>query len=76
MKIIKNWKQTLTAYSTVALGIIVGIPAVWNGVPPEVKALIPPDTMTVLAAIVATAGFIGRFIDQGHDPENGPENAQ
>jgi len=70
MKIIRNWKQTLTAYSTWALGVIVTLPALWVELPPELKALIPTDKLAVVTAVVAAAGFIGRFVDQGHGDGN------
>lgn len=41
MKLINNWRATLQAYSTWALGAVVAIPALWLQVPDELKALIP-----------------------------------
>ncbi|HTN41238.1 MAG TPA: hypothetical protein VLZ84_08820 [Asticcacaulis sp.] len=66
MKLITNWRETLRAYSTWALGAVVAIPALWLQVPDELKALIPAKGMTKITVLVAVAGLIGRFVDQGH----------
>lgn len=67
MKLIDNWRSTLKAYSTWALGAVVTIPTVWLQVPDELKALIPAQGMAKITVLVAVAGLIGRFVDQGHD---------
>ena len=66
MKLIHNWRATLHAYSTWALGAVVAIPALWLQVPDELKALIPAQGMAKITVLVAVAGLIGRFVDQGH----------
>lgn len=66
MKLIHNWRATLQAYSTWALGAVVAIPTLWLQVPDELKALIPAQGMAKITVLVAVAGLIGRFIDQGH----------
>lgn len=66
MRIIKNWRQTFYAYSTWALTIAAGIPTVWLSVPEEVKAVLPPEAMAIVSAVVALGGLAGRFIDQSH----------
>ncbi len=66
MKLIANWRETLRAYSTWALGAVVAIPTLWLQVPDELKALIPANGMTKITVLVAVAGLIGRFVDQGH----------
>jgi len=66
MKLINNWRATLQAYSTWALGAVVAIPALWLQVPDELKALIPAQGMAKITVLVAVAGLIGRFIDQRH----------
>ncbi len=69
MRLIKNWKQTLSAYSTWALTAAAAVPAFWLSVPEEVKALLPTDTLAVVSAIVALSGLAGRFIDQTPPPK-------
>jgi hypothetical protein len=64
MRIIKNWRPTLYAYSTWALTAAAGIPALWLSVPEEVKILVPPKAMAVITAAVALGGLAGRFVDQ------------
>lgn len=66
MRIIKNWRPTLYAYSTWAL-TAAGIPALWLSVPEEVKVLMPPKALAVITALVALGGLAGRFIDQNPD---------
>lgn len=66
MKLINNWRETLRAYSTWALGAVVAIPTIWLQVPDELKALIPAQGMAKITVLVAVAGLIGRFVDQGH----------
>ncbi len=66
MKLIDNWGETLRAYSTWALGAVVAIPTLWLQIPEELKALIPAQGMAKITVVVAVAGLIGRFIDQGH----------
>jgi hypothetical protein len=39
MKLIENWRETLRAYSTWALGAVAAIPALWLQVPDEVKVI-------------------------------------
>ena len=66
MKLIDNWRETLRAYSTWALGAVVAIPTIWLQVPDVLKALIPANGITKITVLVAVAGLIGRFVDQGH----------
>ncbi|MFT4076833.1 MAG: hypothetical protein QM647_15010 [Asticcacaulis sp.] len=69
MKIIDNWKATLSSYSAIALAASTGLAslvATWGQVPDELKALIPQKYLAIITATVAAAGFIGRFIDQPH----------
>lgn len=67
MKLIDNWRATLKAYSTWALGAVVAIPTIWLQVPDELKALIPAQGMAKITVLVAVAGLIGRFVDQKHE---------
>ncbi len=64
-RLIDNWRETLRAYSTWALGAVVAIPAIWLQVPEELKALIPAQGMAKITVLVAVVGLIGRFVDQG-----------
>jgi len=63
-RLIDNWRETLRAYSTWALGAVAAIPALWLQVPDEVKALIPAQGMAKITVLIAVAGLIGRFVDQ------------
>lgn len=69
MKLIEDWRAALRAYSTWALGAVAALPALWLQVPAEVKALIPAQDVGKIAAIIAVAGLVGRFIDQTATPE-------
>jgi|GEM_PF-975307 len=65
MKLIPNWKAALGHYSTLALGVAAAIPATWASVPDELKVLIPAKEMAIITAVVAAAGFFGKFVTQG-----------
>lgn len=69
MKLIENWRAALRAYSTWALGAVAALPALWLQVPLEVKALIPAQDLAKIAAMIAVAGLVGRFVDQTGAPE-------
>lgn len=64
MKLIKNWRSALKAYSTMSLAAMTVLVTTWNELPHEVVALIPEQWKGRILIAVALFGLIGRFIDQ------------
>ncbi|QDX29542.1 DUF7940 domain-containing protein [Dickeya poaceiphila] len=65
MKIIEDWKQAWRWFSVHALAISGAIPAMWVSLPDEFKTAIPAGAMSIITAVVAVAGIVGRVIQQG-----------
>jgi hypothetical protein len=53
------WKK----YSALALAAIVALQASWAA-SPEIQEFLDKETLSQITAILAIAGFIGRFISQ------------
>lgn len=67
MKLIDNVKGAWKHYSTQALAAGASLPAVWEGIPDDLKAALPPSTIHWVAritGIVCALGLVGKFIDQ------------
>lgn len=64
MKLIEHPLDALRHYSTQALAASAAIPALWASVPDEVKVFVPADKMAIITAVVAGAGFLGKFVKQ------------
>ena len=64
MKLVDDWKKCWKWFSVHAL-IIAGIlPTVWLELPSDLKASIPPGTMSTITAVIAACGVIGRLVSQ------------
>lgn len=70
--LVNNWRQGWRWFSNLALGAIVAINT--TPLPPEVLAVLPPDTQSKVTIGLAVLGIVGRFINQAkraevsHDP--------
>ena len=64
MKLIPQWRKSLRMYSVQILIFIAALPAAWEAVPLEVKALIPLPWLPWIMTALAVAGIIARVIDQ------------
>lgn len=64
MKLVDDWKKAWRWFSVHALVIAGILPTVWLELPPDLKASIPPGTMSTITAIIAACGVIGRLVSQ------------
>lgn len=68
MKLIDDIKGAWGHYSTQALALGAAIPTVWQTIPDDLKAAMPPSAIHWVAnitGIVCALGLVGKFIDQG-----------
>lgn len=66
-KLIKNWRDALTHYSTKALALGAGIQGAWLIFPEDWKDDLGAGVVTWMArltAAVLVAGLVGKFIEQ------------
>jgi len=61
MKLVDNWRAAPRWLSMQAIVLA----AVWEGLPPEAKAVIPPDWQGYITLALLIGAAIGRVIDQG-----------
>lgn len=64
MKLIPQYRQALRMYSVQILLFIAALPALWEAVPLEVKALIPLPWLPWIMTGLAVAGVVARLVDQ------------
>ncbi len=64
MKLVEDWKLAWRWFSVHALVMAGVLPAVWAGLPPDLKSSIPPGAMGAITAVIAACGVIGRLVDQ------------
>lgn len=64
MKLIPNARKALRMYSVQILVAIAALPALWEAVPLEVKAMIPLPWLPWIMTALAVAGVVARLIDQ------------
>lgn len=64
MKLIPQWRKSLRMYSVQIMLAIAALPAAWEMVPIEVKALIPLPWLPWIMTALAVAGIIARLVDQ------------
>lgn len=60
----KRWydlKEALSWYSTRIFLLMTMAPLFWAQIPAEVKAVIPPQYLPYIVAMVSLLGFIGRL---------------
>lgn len=65
MKLIPQWRRAWRMYSAQALAAAAALPVIWMELPPEIKAMVPPELTKWIIPLVALAGLMGRLIDQG-----------
>ena len=66
-KLIRNWRDALTHYSTKALALGAGVQGMWLAFPDDWKANLGADVATWMARLTAgilVAGLVGKFIEQ------------
>jgi hypothetical protein len=64
MKLIHNWKDAWKFFSTQLIVLLAVIPTVWEALPADFKASIPPDTLSWVAGVLGVLGVISRMISQ------------
>lgn len=62
MRLVENWQQGWRWFSNIAMTAIVAINTA--PIPPELVAVLPPDTQQKVTISLAVLGLIGRFIKQ------------
>lgn len=65
MKLLPNWKEAWKWNSVQVFTLLAALPVIWEQIPPEVKALIPPEWTPYILTGLAIAGAILRLRDQG-----------
>lgn len=64
MKLVDDVRDAWRWFSMWALSVVVAFPAVWEQIPPDAKALVPPEWQPWIPSLLALAGMIGRVVDQ------------
>lgn len=67
MKIVPNWRASLTHYSTQALAFGGALQGAWMTFPVQMQDALGADTSMWVARVTASilaAGLLGKFIDQ------------
>lgn len=65
MKLVDNWKAAPKWLSVQIAALIVVLPEVWALMPPDVKAMIPPEWEMAIVQLMAAALIVARLKDQG-----------
>ena len=65
MKLVKDARRCWRWFSMQALTILAVAPAVWVGLPADIKAKVPDSWEVGVFIIVALGGIVGRLVDQG-----------
>lgn len=65
MKLVHNWRSFWRWHSTWAMALVGALPVVWMELPPDLKALIPPEWRPWIITAVAIGGIAARLRDQG-----------
>ncbi|WP_277022299.1 hypothetical protein [Paracoccus hibiscisoli] len=64
MKLIPQYREALRMHSVRGLLFIIALPALWELVPLEIKAMIPPPWLPWIMMVLAIATLLGRLVDQ------------
>lgn len=64
MTLVANWRDAWKWFSVQAFAIIIALPMIWMALPPDVKAYVPEGWKPWIMVALATAGILGRVIDQ------------
>jgi hypothetical protein len=65
MKPVSNWRNAPRWLSVQIAAAIVVLPEVWGLMPPDIKAMIPPEWQVAIVQLMAVALIVGRMKDQG-----------
>lgn len=69
MRLVPDWREAWKWISMWAFGLLTALPLVWVGLPPDLKAYIPPEWGIYILIFVAAGGGIGRVVDQNRPPK-------
>ncbi|MBM3606735.1 MAG: hypothetical protein FJX25_19145 [Alphaproteobacteria bacterium] len=64
MKLIPQWRSALRMYSIRLLILIAALPALWDQIPMEIKAIIPLPWQPWIITFLAVATMLARLTDQ------------
>jgi hypothetical protein len=64
MKLIPNWKRSYRMFSVQAMALAAAISGAWPVVPDDLKAMLPPHLVHIVAVVLLVAGIAGRLVDQ------------
>lgn len=64
MKLIDNLPQLWKMWSVRILAVLAVVASVWQQVPDDVKAMIPPQYLGYIVAFVSVCGIVARAIKQ------------
>ena len=65
MQLVDGWTKAYRWLSVQVFAIIAALPFVWAELPPEVKAMIPPEYRPYIVSGLAVAGLLLRLKKQG-----------
>ena len=65
MKLVEDWKGAWRWFSVQAMVLASGLQGAWLAMPPDLKAQIPGDAVSVISMVLLAAGIIGRLVPQG-----------
>jgi len=65
MKPVSNWRDAYKWLSVQIAAAIVILPEVWATMPPDIKAMVPPEWEVTILQVLAVAMVLGRLKDQG-----------
>ena len=64
MKLVDDWKQCLRWWSVRGALVLAILPPVWVSMPPDVKAMLPPEWQPWVLTLIAIGTIAGRMKDQ------------
>ena len=64
MKLVDGWQKAYKWLSVQMFALLAALPFVWAELPPEVKAMIPPEYRPYIVAGLAFAGIVLRMVKQ------------
>lgn len=70
-RIVPNWRNRLRDWSTIALGLSTATATAWMALPADWLKFLPVEWVAKTVGAVSALGLLGKFIVQGHVPEEG-----
>lgn len=65
VKLIDEWKNAWKMVSMWCMGLPAAFIGVWELLPPEFQATVPPAVLTKVTAVMLVIGMAGRLVKQG-----------